>query len=95
MSTNSAIQKVKDYIREPYAWPGGYAKVLYLSDGEAMCVECARSNFRQIVKSTKDNSRDGWQAVGVGVYWEGPSMWCAHCRKGIDSEYGDPENNGE
>ena len=87
------IEQVKQAIREPYAWPGGYPVYTIMADGELLCPDCARHFFRQIVRSTKDKARDGWQAIGAEVYWEGPAQQCAHCGKTLESAYGDP--NGE
>ena len=88
---HAKVEALKDAIRNPYAWPGGYQKALYLSDGERMCLTCAKQHFRSIVDSTKHNFRDGWAVEGVGIYWEGPTDYCCHCNAELPSEYGDPE----
>lgn len=85
------LKQVKDYIRAPYAWPGGYAKILVMHDGEVLCADCARADFRLIVSSTRTGARDGWKAEGVTLHQEGPALYCANCNKGIPSDYGDPE----
>ncbi len=89
---NEAIQQVKRAIREPYAWPGGYPVYTVMSDGELLCANCARANFRSIVASTKNHEHDGWQAVGAEVYWEGESQSCGHCGNMLESAYGPVEN---
>jgi hypothetical protein len=88
---NATVQAVKSYIRNPYAFPGGYQLVLIMRDGELLCPDCAKAEFRQIVNSTKHNLRDGWAAGCVDIYWEGPAEYCAHCNTEIESVYGDPE----
>ena len=85
------LGSVKDFIREPYAWPGGYPKILFMSDGECICPTCARENFHQIVNSTKHYLRDGWQATGVMIHWEGEPVLCANCGEETDSAYGECE----
>ncbi len=85
------IQCIKEYIRDPYAWPGGYPKILVMSDSEVLCADCAKENFRLIVQATKDQLGDGWQAEGVGIHWEGESHACAHCGFEIESAYGVPD----
>ncbi len=82
---------VKNAIRHPYAWPGGYPIYTVMSEGELLCPECARQNFRQIAEATRDGLRDGWQALGAEAYWEGADQQCAHCGKDLPSAYGDPE----
>lgn len=88
---NTTVEQVKSFIRQPYAWPGGYPLILVMNDGECLCADCARSSFRAIVNSTKHRVRDGWDAAGVEVFWEGPVMYCAHCNASIESAYGDPQ----
>lgn len=85
------LRSVKGAIREPYAWPGGYEKRIYLSDGETICQDCVRKEWRNIVQSTLNGYRDGWAAMAVDVHWEGPPEQCAHCNKVLPSVYGDPD----
>ena len=88
-------REIKTAIRNPYAFPGGYALTLIMEDGETLCLDCARAEFRQIVQAAKDAERGstggGWRAVGVDIHWEGPPLFCAHCNRELPSEYGDPE----
>ena len=35
-------KELREAIRTPYAWPGGYKTIIILSDGEAICHECAK-----------------------------------------------------
>ena len=86
----SVLRAVKNAIREPFAFPGGYAKRLVMYDGEMMCHACARENFKLIAQSTIAHDRDGWQAIGAMIHWEGPAENCAHCGRELPSEYGDP-----
>lgn len=84
-------QAVKDMVRHPFCFPGGYAKTLYMQDGETMCHACTKENVKLILRATRSDLRDGWAAAGVDVYWEGPPIHCANCNGVINSEYGDPE----
>lgn len=79
----------KQFIREPYCWPGGYAKVMLCNDGECICHACAKAEFRNILHSTLFGYRDGWDFAGVLVNWEDPDLYCAHCGKQIPCEYSD------
>jgi len=89
------IEAVKDLIRQPHTWPGGYSKRLVMADGEVLCCACAKAEFPSIVQSTKSHARDGWEAAGVDVHWEGPPDYCAHCNVEMPSEYGDPDDETE
>lgn len=91
MNARQLLADVRDYCREPYAWPGGYPKVLIMSDGECLCSKCARSEYRAISAATRAGLRDGWRAEGVDIHWEGPAETCAHCNAEIESAYGDPD----
>lgn len=86
MVSHNKVRMVKEMIRSPYAWPGGYAKVLLMEDGESLCVECARSEFREIASAFP---RSGWTPEAVYINWEDESLTCAHCGKHIRSEYGE------
>jgi len=85
---NQTLEKVKDAIRTPYAWPGGYPVYTVMSDGELMCPDCARENYKLIVQATKDQLRDGWQAEGSMILYEGLA-YCCHCDKELESAYGE------
>ncbi len=85
------LRAVRHAIRHKYAWPGGYPIYTIMSDGELMCAECARANYRQISNATRHGDRDGWAAIGAEVYWEGPDELCAQCGAMLPSAYGDPE----
>ncbi len=82
------LGQVKRAIREPYAWPGGYPVYTVMADGELLCPECAKQNFRQIVADTNSRWNNNWRAAGAGVKWEGPDEHCCHCNKALPSAYG-------
>jgi len=82
------IEEVKQFIREPYAWPGNYPKVLLMDDGKCLCNQCAHDNFRLVIGDTKALINSGWQAVAVFIHYEGAPIQCAHCNVAIDSAYG-------
>lgn len=85
------LRAVRAFIRQPYAWPGGYPMALLMSDGETLCAKCARAEYRQISNSTRHALRDGWRAADVFVHWEGAPLICAHCGAETASAYGDPD----
>lgn len=89
---NSTVEKVKAFIRQPYAWPGGYPLYLVMSDSEAVCKKCAKTEFSLILSATKDKDESGWQAEGVDVNWEDNELYCSHCGEQIESAYGEPDN---
>lgn len=92
MSFASAkLAQAKSVAREPYAWPGGYPKILVMTDGAVLCPKCVRSEYAQIARSTIQGTRDGWRCEGAGIHWEGAPEICAHCNAEIPSAYGEQE----
>lgn len=87
----SPVEKVKAFIRQPYVWPGGYPQFLIMSDGEALCKCCAKTEYKLILAATRDNDKSGWNAVSVDVNWEDNELYCSHCGEQIESAYGDEE----
>lgn len=92
MARNETLVQVREFIRQPYAWPGGYPKVLIMTDCCYLCVKCAKDNYRLISDATRNNLRDGWQAAGVQINWEDTDGECANCNAKIESAYGEPGN---
>ncbi len=90
---NTTLEQVKDAIRHPCAWPGGYPVYTIMTDGALLCPQCARENYRQIVHATKTRARSDWQAAGADVYWEGEPEPCGHCGKLLESAYGPVESD--
>ena len=89
------LRDVKNAARNKYAWPGGYPLLLILSDGETLCVKCAKSEFRAIASATIARRRSDWRCEGVEIHYEGPPAYCAHCNAATESAYGDPEAESE
>jgi hypothetical protein len=81
------VKQLKEHIRQPYAWPGGYEIIFIASDGETLCHNCARENFKEIIWSMKNRVNDGWRVVGIGILGntiestEESPLYCAHCYK--------------
>ena len=91
MPHNATLVRVRDAIRNPYTWLGGYPVYVVLSDGARLCPKCARDNYRLISYETRHADADGyWRAVGAEVFWEGPDDYCADCGAPLPSAYGDP-----
>jgi hypothetical protein len=80
--------KLREAIRTKYAWPGGYPMYVIMGDGAELCMDCARSEYRQIARANKYGLRDGWKPEGVDINYE-HEIYCAHCNKQIETAYGD------
>jgi ferredoxin len=81
--------ELRKAIRAKYAWPGGYPMYVVMSDGEALCMCCARKEYRQLAYSNRHNLRDGWKPEGVDINYEDTALYCAHCNVQIESAYGE------
>lgn len=76
-------------VLEAFAWPGGYQYVFYDKDGSLLCHTCA-------VKSDQDEDElPQFKPIAADIYWEGPDMECDGCNAKIESEYGDPSEEGK
>lgn len=84
--------EIKNIIRKPYAWPGGYPLYFVTVDCSALCVKCARSEYRQIARAAKYPGTDKqWEIFGAEINWES-EIYCEHCSKQIESAYGPNES---
>jgi hypothetical protein len=79
--------RIKQAIREEFAWPGGYPLFILLSDGEVLCPSCAKQEYRQLVQATKDQDTSGWRPVAADINWEDEEMACCHCNEFIEPAY--------
>lgn len=84
-------KELKELVRHPYAFPGGYQLFALTSDGELMCVNCVKKNFKLCLRATKANDRYSWCIDTITIVWEGPNVFCCNCNKEFETEYGDPE----
>ena len=90
--SHDIITQVKQAIRHPFAWSGGYPIYTVMADGELLCPDCAKHNFKQIVRETYSRWERNWRAAGAGVKWEGEPEPCAHCGKMLESAYDNPDD---
>lgn len=81
------LRQAKEFARAPYAWPGGYPKFLLTLDGECLCANCTRAEFKLICEETRDESNCGFRFAAIDINYENPDLYCAHCNKQIESAY--------
>lgn len=78
MMSKANREKVKDLIRKPYAWPGGYERIAVTGDGGLLCHKCVKDNYKLIISSFP---RDGWHVIDTDLtenYDEEP-LYCDNC----------------
>ena len=83
----SKTAEVKQFIRQPYAWPGGYPLFAITADGGYLCKDCVKANAKLIIGSTRRNLADGWAVLAVDVNWEDEHLVCDNCGKPIEAAY--------
>lgn len=88
MHNGKLVRDVKNYVKQPYAWPGGYPLMAITDDACCLCPQCVKDNLKQVMRSTRDKARDGWQIRAVTINWEDSDLTCEHCNKPIESAYG-------
>ena len=64
MKTREKINQVKNAIRQKFAWPGGYELFAVTQEGDFLCVDCMKNNFKTVLYDTKNSLRD-WAIEGI------------------------------
>ena len=86
--------KIKQAIRDKYAWPGGYPLFLITSDGGALCMKCGKKEYKNIAYAIRHDLSDGWNVIAFDINWEDGALYCAHTGARIPSAYAEPEESG-
>jgi hypothetical protein len=73
---------------QKYTDHGRYPVIAIMEDGETLCGDCCVKERDAILDA---EPRSGWRIAGAEVYWEGPTLQCAHCNAALPSAYGDPD----
>lgn len=83
------IKRVKEFVRQPYTWPGIYPQYAICADGGALCHTCTKKELGLIVTSIAQDIQDGWNVGAIDVNWENTELYCDHCSQQIESAYAD------
>ena len=84
MNKRNEVNILKDVIRNPYAWPGGYERAIVTTDGGLVCHKCAKEEYYTMLHSTRGEYNDGWDVAGsvlVEELTDSPS--CDHCGEAL------------
>lgn len=82
------INNLKESVKNPYAWPGGYPTVYIMKDGGTICHKCARKNYRLIRQSMIDGYDEQWIIVGQEILYENDDqLYCDECNELHESAY--------
>jgi uncharacterized protein (DUF58 family) len=66
---------------------GVYPLYLLAADGEALCFDCVRKNYREVSAAVREHDESGWHVIGCEVNYE-DDIACAHCYRDITPAYG-------
>ena len=81
---------LKEFRENPFAWPGGYALLALMGDGDVLCHPCVKAESE--VHEGHDSGDDPWWRFEDGfIHWEGDPIICANCNKPLPSEHGPVE----
>jgi hypothetical protein len=65
-----------------------YPLAFWVDDGELLCEQCVKDNFRRVLASLRSGANDGWRVTGVTechgsqvVDPEEPHAECSNCNK--------------
>lgn len=87
MNKQPSLKDIKSAIRNKYVWPGGYPLYLICADGEALSIDSARDNWRNICAAHMVNADRQWMIEAIDVNYENPCLYCAHSGERIESAY--------
>ena len=93
MRTTCNLSTIKQALRNKYAWPGGYPLYLVTADGDALSIDAARDNWREICAANMRQGwfSDSWRIVGVDINYEDPNLYCSHSGERIESAYAEDD----
>lgn len=80
MENKKNIETLKDIIRRPYTWPGGYERAAVTTDGGLLCHRCLKEEYHNVLHSTMHQYNDGWEVAGQVIVEEFDApIYCDHC----------------
>ena len=69
--------------RHPHSMVGGYENILITEDGDYLCSDCVRKNYKEIISDTKYDYGTQWAALSTISESELENQRCSHCYKQI------------
>jgi len=67
-----------------YAWPGGYPLFFVNKDGDCICMDCARKEYKSVSRDLLHNGE-----MVCDINWEDKDLICEYCGNQIESAYGE------
>ena len=83
----AVLRQVKESIRNPYVWPGGYPICALMADGDILCIDALRENYRLVAYDMVHGVQHGWRVLSVVVNWRDPGLTCSQTGARIEAAY--------
>jgi hypothetical protein len=84
------LHKVKATLRAgQWSWPGGYPLYFHTQCGCALCFDCVKEEFKQVVYDFLNDCSTGWRIEGCAINHEDLEMRCDQCSGEIQSAIGE------
>jgi len=77
----------KNFIRQPFAFAGGYQLHAVMKDGGCLCHKCAKDNAKLILSNTRNETQKDWACYDIRVNWEDADLFCDNCGEQLKPEY--------
>jgi hypothetical protein len=75
-------------LKQPFAWPGGYERLLVTTDGALLCSQCCKKEATRIMSDCRDGYCTGWlpagatyEAVSADCCTDDLQSYCDHCNR--------------
>ena len=80
-ANSEALRALRAFCR--YETHCGYCWAAVTSDGDLLCEQCVRANYREVFRATRDHARTGWAVEGLTHSGEADEVieQCAHCNR--------------
>jgi hypothetical protein len=91
-TTRKQWQRIKQAVRDKYAWPGGYPLYIVMQDGDALSIDAAKANWKLLCRAyVSGDTWDGWYAHDADINYEDPQLYCCDTNKRIESAYAEDD----
>lgn len=81
------LEQFDNFIRQPYAWPGGYEIHALTLDGGCLCHQCCKAEAETIADAMTEESDPQWMIAALDINYECEHLFCDHCNRQIEPEY--------
>ena len=85
------LARIKQALRDKYAWPGGYPLFFVTGQGEALSLQGAREIWREIIQAHKEHRHCDASIEAIEINWDDPWLYCCVTNQRIESAYAEED----